>query len=108
MPGFSRRSRYPLVDFFQCFPRRILPRELSCLIQSSDLQGSPKGLISQHPLHRPRQGAPIGGVHQKRRVPRHLGQDGGTGADDGRPAGHRLQHRQAEALVEAGEDEEPI
>jgi hypothetical protein len=63
-------------------------------------------LIRQRLLHRPGQGAHIGGVHQKRRIPGHFGQAGGVGADHRRSAGHRFQHRQSEALIETGEDKE--
>jgi hypothetical protein len=36
-----------------------------------------------------------------------VGQRGGARSDDRRPARHRLDARQAEALVERGEDERP-
>ena len=49
--------------------------------------------------------ARIGGIHQQRGLTAGLRQRRAIGGHDGRPARHRLQARQAEALVARGEHE---
>ena len=51
------------------------------------------------------EGDRVAGLDQHGRVPGDLGQRAGGGGDHGRARGHRLEQRQAEALVAAGEDE---
>ncbi len=53
-----------------------------------------------------REAVRVAGGDEGGSVAEHLGERGGAGGDDRRAAGHGLERREAEALVEGGEDED--
>ncbi len=87
-------------------PGRRAPREAPGLLRAGGAQPVGLGPVVQQAGHRIGDGAGVLGVEDERRAPGDLAQRRAVRAGDRHAANHRLEHGQAEALVERGEDEQ--
>ena len=84
--------------------RGPLPGEPAGALEPERAQPRPLGLVAEQARSAP-PGSPPARARSAARRRRGLGERGRVGGDDRRPARHRLEHRQAEALVERGQHE---